>query len=116
MAAVFVDRAGEWKLGGLDYMYSAQGNGGAPPRKGIPELEQYDPPELAESSGRSVKEKWWVSPCSLRTPRLAGAHSPAPCCPAGEGLRAFKGLPAPRGVRRSTHSLCGQVALNLEVA
>lgn len=61
MAAVFVDRAGEWKLGGLDYMYSAQGNGGGPPSKGIPELEQYDPPELADSSGRAVREKWWVT-------------------------------------------------------
>uniref|UniRef100_G3UN84 N-terminal kinase-like protein n=1 Tax=Loxodonta africana TaxID=9785 RepID=G3UN84_LOXAF len=58
MAAVFVDRAGEWKLGGLDYMYSAQGDGGGPPRKGVPELEQYDPPELADSSGRTVGEKW----------------------------------------------------------
>uniref|UniRef100_F7E7P1 N-terminal kinase-like protein n=1 Tax=Macaca mulatta TaxID=9544 RepID=F7E7P1_MACMU len=57
MAAVFVDRAGEWKLGGLDYMYSAQGNGGGPPRKGIPELEQYDPRSLADSSGRVVREK-----------------------------------------------------------
>lgn len=79
MAAVFVDRAGEWKLGGLDYMYSAQGNGGGPPSKGIPELEQYDPPELADNSSRAVKEKWWVpdlpcagGPCSLGTPRLAG--------------------------------------------
>lgn len=61
MAAVFVDRAGEWKLGGLDYMYSAQGNGGGPPSKGIPELEQYDPPELADNSSRAVKEKWWVT-------------------------------------------------------
>lgn len=58
MAAVFVDRAGEWKLGGLDYMYSAQGNGGGPPRKGVPELEQYDPPELADGSGRAGREKW----------------------------------------------------------
>ncbi|XP_075401539.1 N-terminal kinase-like protein isoform X3 [Tenrec ecaudatus] len=58
LAAVFVDRAGEWKLGGLDYMYSAQGDGGGPPRKGYPELEQYDPPELADSSGRAVGEKW----------------------------------------------------------
>lgn len=60
MAAVFVDRAGEWKLGGLDYMYSAQGSDGGPPRKGIAELEQYDPPELADGGGRAVREKWWV--------------------------------------------------------
>lgn len=65
MAAVFVDRAGEWKLGGLDYMYSAQGNGGGPPRKGIPELEQYDPPELTDNSSRVVREKWWVTGGSI---------------------------------------------------
>lgn len=70
MAAVFVDRAGEWKLGGLDYMYSAQGNGGGPPRKGIPELEQYDPPELADGSGRAVREKWWVPRGSMPHPAL----------------------------------------------
>lgn len=70
MAAVFVDRAGEWKLGGLDYMYSAQGNGGGPPHKGIPELEQYDPPELADGSGRAVREKWWVTGDSMSQPAL----------------------------------------------
>ncbi|XP_036619195.1 N-terminal kinase-like protein isoform X2 [Trichosurus vulpecula] len=57
-AAVFVDRAGEWKLGGLDYMYSAQGDNGEPPRKGIPDLERYDPPEMTDSSSKSVGEKW----------------------------------------------------------
>uniref|UniRef100_A0A8D0HW68 N-terminal kinase-like protein n=1 Tax=Sphenodon punctatus TaxID=8508 RepID=A0A8D0HW68_SPHPU len=55
-AAVFVDRAGEWKLGGLDYMYSAQGDG-AVPRKGIPELDRYDPPEKTDSS-KTAGEKW----------------------------------------------------------
>ncbi|XP_005988943.1 N-terminal kinase-like protein [Latimeria chalumnae] len=54
--AVFVDRAGEWKLGGLDYMYSVQGDASAP-RKGIPELEKYDPPEKTEHS-RTMGEKW----------------------------------------------------------
>uniref|UniRef100_A0A8C5P2L0 N-terminal kinase-like protein n=1 Tax=Jaculus jaculus TaxID=51337 RepID=A0A8C5P2L0_JACJA len=58
MAAVLVDRAGDWKLGGLDYMFLAQGNGGGPPSKGIPEHEQYDPPELSDSSGRALREKW----------------------------------------------------------
>lgn len=43
MAAVFVDRAGEWKLGGLDYMYSAQGNGGGPPARGSPSLSSMTP-------------------------------------------------------------------------
>ncbi|KAM5249049.1 N-terminal kinase-like protein isoform 8-T8 [Ctenodactylus gundi] len=86
MAAVFVDRAGEWKLGGLDYMYSAQGNGGGPPCKGIPELEQYDPPELADSSGRVVREKWsadmWRLGCLIwevfngPLPRAAALRNP----------------------------------------
>ncbi|XP_065739220.1 N-terminal kinase-like protein isoform X10 [Phocoena phocoena] len=86
MAAVFVDRAGEWKLGGLDYMYSAQGNGGGPPRKGIPELEQYDPPELADGSGRAVREKWsadmWRLGCLIwevfngPLPRAAALRNP----------------------------------------
>uniref|UniRef100_A0A8C0ZX11 N-terminal kinase-like protein n=1 Tax=Castor canadensis TaxID=51338 RepID=A0A8C0ZX11_CASCN len=86
MAAVFVDRAGEWKLGGLDYMYSAQGNGGAPPNKGIPELEQYDPPELADNSGRAVREKWsadmWRLGCLIwevfngPLPRAAALRNP----------------------------------------
>ncbi|XP_069327656.1 N-terminal kinase-like protein isoform X2 [Eulemur rufifrons] len=86
MASVFVDRAGEWKLGGLDYMYSAQGNGEGPPRKGIPELEQYDPPELADSSGRVVKEKWsadmWRLGCLIwevfngPLPRAAALRNP----------------------------------------
>nr|XP_048712995.1 N-terminal kinase-like protein isoform X2 [Caretta caretta] len=56
MAAVFVDRAGEWKLGGLDYMYSTQGDN-TPPRKGIPELERYDPPEKTDNS-KIPGEKW----------------------------------------------------------
>ncbi|XP_072887464.1 N-terminal kinase-like protein isoform X1 [Hemitrygon akajei] len=56
MAAVFVDRAGEWKLGGLDYMYPAQGD--TPPTpKGFPDLDKYDPPEKTDTSaGRG--EKW----------------------------------------------------------
>ncbi|XP_003798701.1 N-terminal kinase-like protein isoform X1 [Otolemur garnettii] len=86
MAAVFVDRAGEWKLGGLDYMYSSQGSGGGPPHKGIPELEQYDPPEMADSSGRVVKEKWsadmWRLGCLIwevfngSLPRAAALRNP----------------------------------------
>ncbi|XP_066108121.1 N-terminal kinase-like protein isoform X6 [Saccopteryx bilineata] len=96
MAAVFVDRAGEWKLGGLDYMYSDQGNGGAPPRKGIPELEQYDPPELADSSGRAVREKWssdmWRLGCLIwevfngPLPRAAALRNPGKNCRAPGGF------------------------------
>lgn len=96
MAAVFVDRAGEWKLGGLDYMYSSQGNGGGPPRKGVPELEQYDPPELADGSGRALREKWWVTGRGVSQPALfwklvqprdpsASWHAPRPLLPSWGG-------------------------------
>ncbi|XP_059574404.1 N-terminal kinase-like protein isoform X2 [Alligator mississippiensis] len=56
MGAVFVDRAGEWKLGGLDYMHSAQGEG-PPPHRTSPDLERYDPPESADST-KGTGEKW----------------------------------------------------------
>ncbi|XP_042202599.1 N-terminal kinase-like protein isoform X2 [Callorhinchus milii] len=58
VAAVFVDRAGEWKLGGLDYMYSAQED--IPTAaKGFPELDRYDPPERNDlTRGRNSGEKW----------------------------------------------------------
>lgn len=56
MWAVFVDRAGEWKLGGLDHVSSDQGDSiTLPPPKVInPDLERYDPPESPGSGG----EKW----------------------------------------------------------
>ncbi|XP_001332508.1 N-terminal kinase-like protein [Danio rerio] len=56
MWAVFVDRAGEWKLGGLDHVTSEQGDSiTLPPPKVInPDLERYDPPESPNSGG----EKW----------------------------------------------------------
>ncbi|KAK2891001.1 hypothetical protein Q8A67_013644 [Cirrhinus molitorella] len=56
MWAIFVDRAGEWKLGGLDHVTSDQGDSTSlPPPKVInPDLERYDPPESPGSGG----EKW----------------------------------------------------------
>ncbi|CAH2330361.1 N-terminal kinase, partial [Pelobates cultripes] len=66
MSAVYVDRAGEWKLGGLEYMYPAGAEETAP-RK-ISELEKYDPPEKTERS-KSSKEKWsadmWCLGCLI---------------------------------------------------
>ena len=60
MASIFVDQAGEWKLGGVDYMYPAQGPDSIPPIKILPLLERYNSPEKAE--GRNVKcEKWSVA-------------------------------------------------------
>ncbi|XP_075694841.1 N-terminal kinase-like protein isoform X2 [Rhinoderma darwinii] len=66
MSAVFVDRAGEWKLGGLDYMYPA-GSEESAPKKG-PELEKYNPPEKSERS-KTLGEKWsadmWCLGCLI---------------------------------------------------
>ena len=60
ISSMFVDRAGEWKLGGVDYMYPAQGPDSNPPVKILPALEIYDPPEKGDPSGRNRKvgEKW----------------------------------------------------------
>lgn len=58
-SSVFVNNAGEWKLGGVDYMYPTQGPDAIPPVKILPELEKYDPPERA-GPGRKPSEKWHV--------------------------------------------------------
>ncbi|KAK2145585.1 hypothetical protein LSH36_670g00043 [Paralvinella palmiformis] len=59
MASVFVDKAGEWKLGGVDYMYPASGADSLPPIKILPALEKYDPPEKTGGGGRyKPTEKW----------------------------------------------------------
>ncbi|KAH9519561.1 N-terminal kinase-like protein [Bulinus truncatus] len=57
MSSIFVDPAGEWKLGGVDYMYPAQGPDSIPPVKVLPLLERYNSPEKVE--GKNVaSEKW----------------------------------------------------------
>uniref|UniRef100_A0A673NEU7 N-terminal kinase-like protein n=1 Tax=Sinocyclocheilus rhinocerous TaxID=307959 RepID=A0A673NEU7_9TELE len=65
MWAVFVDRAGEWKLGGLDHVTSDQGDSiSLPPPKVInPDLERYDPPESPGNGG----EKWYSPNMFYRT-------------------------------------------------
>ncbi len=60
MASIFVDRAGEWKLGGVDYMYPATGTDAIPPVKILPALERYDPPEKSDNRGKRRSEKWYV--------------------------------------------------------
>ena len=57
MSSIFVDRAGEWKLGGVDYMYPASGSDSIPPIKTLPALEKYDPPEKI-SGNKKPAEKW----------------------------------------------------------
>uniref|UniRef100_A0A667ZMK9 N-terminal kinase-like protein n=1 Tax=Myripristis murdjan TaxID=586833 RepID=A0A667ZMK9_9TELE len=57
--AVFVDRAGEWKLGALDHVAPEQGDpSGAllpAPKTVYPDMEKYDPPEMPNSN---TGEKW----------------------------------------------------------
>ncbi|KAK2159454.1 hypothetical protein NP493_1717g00010 [Ridgeia piscesae] len=57
IASVLVDKSGEWKLGGLDYMYPATGPDCIPPVKILPALEKYDPPEKTVV-GRRPGHKW----------------------------------------------------------
>merc|ERR1712130_766141 len=52
LSSVYVDRAGEWKLAGLEYMF---GESDDPPIKVSHGLEKYDPPE---KSSRKRSCKW----------------------------------------------------------
>ena len=61
MSSIYVDRAGEWKLGGVDYMYPASGSESIAPVKTLPFLEKYEPPEKV-AGGRKPSEKWLVYP------------------------------------------------------
>ena len=56
LASVYVDKAGEWRLAGVDYMYPASGSDSFPPVKTLPSLEKYDPPE--KSGSRRQSHKW----------------------------------------------------------
>ncbi|XP_022330201.2 N-terminal kinase-like protein isoform X2 [Crassostrea virginica] len=58
LSSVFVNQAGEWKLGGVDYMYPAQGQDSVPPVKILPLLDKYDPPEKVENRRGVRAEKW----------------------------------------------------------
>lgn len=65
--AVFVDRAGEWKLGGLDHVTSDQGEPSSlPPAKVInPDLEKYDPPDGLNSGGEKWSGDVWKLGCLI---------------------------------------------------
>lgn len=55
--SVFVNNAGEWKLGGLEYVSPIDGNP-MPPIKVPPPLEIYDPPEKNEPTKIKSVTKW----------------------------------------------------------
>lgn len=49
--------AGEWKLGGVEYVSSAQENSNLP-IKIVPLLEIYDPPEKSDPAKQRQITKW----------------------------------------------------------
>ncbi|CAL1613614.1 unnamed protein product [Knipowitschia caucasica] len=67
--AVFVDKAGEWKLGGLDHVSPEQGDPSGTilpaPKAVYPDMEKYDPPESANSSGEKWAGEVWRLGCLI---------------------------------------------------
>jgi SCY1-like protein 1 len=60
MSSVFVNAAGEWKLGGLEYVAGANEGTGLP-IKILPALEKYDAPEKCDPSKQRLVTKWYES-------------------------------------------------------
>ena len=62
MASVFVDIAGEWKIGGVEYLQPVNQPPNADPApqlERLPTLQAYDPPEGRKYSKTNRKlEKW----------------------------------------------------------
>ncbi|XP_036932808.1 N-terminal kinase-like protein isoform X1 [Acanthopagrus latus] len=69
MWSVFVDRAGEWKLGGLDHVAPEQGDPSGislpAPKAVYPDMEKYDPPEMSNSSGEKWAGEVWRLGCLI---------------------------------------------------
>lgn len=67
--AVFVDRAGEWKLGALDHVTPEQGDPSGTalpaPKAVYPDMEKYDPPEMSNSSGDKWTGEVWRLGCLI---------------------------------------------------
>ncbi|KAH6935756.1 hypothetical protein HPB50_009323 [Hyalomma asiaticum] len=95
MSSIYVNRAGEWKIGGLEYMCLVTES---PPRKSLPALDVYMPLELKDSSTshRRHSPKWtkfnwglgclmwevfngpWLKPSCLESPgKIPKALTPA---------------------------------------
>jgi len=56
LSSIFVNAAGEWKLGGVEYVASAESSSW--PIKILPSQEKYDPPEKTDSSKQRLVTKW----------------------------------------------------------
>uniref|UniRef100_A0A3P8V1C4 N-terminal kinase-like protein n=1 Tax=Cynoglossus semilaevis TaxID=244447 RepID=A0A3P8V1C4_CYNSE len=67
--SVFVDRAGEWKLGGLEHVAAEQGDPSGvslpSPKDVYPDMEKYDPPEMSSSSGEKWAGEVWRLGCLI---------------------------------------------------
>lgn len=67
--SVFVDRAGEWKLGALDHVAAEQGEPSGvslpAPKAVYPDMEKYDPPEMPNSSGEKWAGEVWRLGCLI---------------------------------------------------
>lgn len=59
ISSIFVNQAGEWKLGNVEHMAGlAEGDG--VPIKILPALEKYSPPEKADAIKQRHITKWYV--------------------------------------------------------
>ncbi|XP_035017056.1 N-terminal kinase-like protein isoform X2 [Hippoglossus stenolepis] len=67
--SVFVDRAGEWKLGALDHVAPEQGDPSGvslpAPKAVYPDMEKYDPPEMSNSTGEKWAGEVWRLGCLI---------------------------------------------------
>nr|XP_046262977.1 N-terminal kinase-like protein [Scatophagus argus] len=67
--SVFVDRAGEWKLGALDHVAPEQGDPSGvslpAPKAVYPDMEKYDPPELPNSNAEKWAGEVWRLGCLI---------------------------------------------------
>lgn len=59
LSSVFVDTAGEWKLGGVEFMVPFSDSAAVGPAgKILQGLRQYDPPESSKPAASRKTEKW----------------------------------------------------------